>query len=106
MLNNPTAADKLRLLKKEDTDHRKAGRTSITPVGVLNKLTREEIPDLLAYVISRGDEADEAKPLHLCLGFRFQAFEFLLRCLASTFSHQPSEESKDDSHRRILRVND
>ena len=62
VLDNPTAPDKLRVLQKDDIDERDPSKISIMPQGVLNKLTREEILDLLAYVVSRGD--DKAKLYH------------------------------------------
>ena len=55
VLDNPTAPDKLRVLKKADIDEQEPSKVSIMPRGVLNKLTREEIFDLLAYVVSKGD---------------------------------------------------
>ena len=55
VVDNPTAPDKVRVLKKSDIDEREAGNVSIMPKGVLNKLTREEILDLLAFVVSKGD---------------------------------------------------
>lgn len=56
VLDNPTAPEKLRVLDKDDIDERDPSKISIMPQGVLNKLTREEILDLLAYVISKGDQ--------------------------------------------------
>ena len=59
VLDNPTAPDKLRVLKKADIDEQEPSKVSIMPKGVLNKLTREEIFDLLAYVVSKGDKKSE-----------------------------------------------
>lgn len=59
VLDNPTAPDKLRVLQKDDVEERDPSNVSIMPQGVLNKLTREEILDLLAYVVSRGDQKAE-----------------------------------------------
>ena len=59
VLDNPTAPDKLRTLAKADIEEREASNVSIMPKGVLNKLTREEILDLLAYVVSKGDKKSE-----------------------------------------------
>ncbi|MEZ6129958.1 MAG: PA14 domain-containing protein [Planctomycetaceae bacterium] len=55
VLDNPTAPDKLRILNKDDIDEQEPSTVSIMPQGVLNKLTQEEILDLLAYVVSKGD---------------------------------------------------
>ena len=59
VLDNPTAPDKLRIIAKSDIEERDASNVSIMPQGVLNKLTREEIFDLLAYVVSKGDKKSE-----------------------------------------------
>lgn len=59
VLDNPTAPGKLRIIAKADIEERDASNVSIMPQGVLNKLTREEIFDLLAFVISKGDKKSE-----------------------------------------------
>lgn len=59
VVDNPTAPDKIRTIAKSDIDEREASKISIMPQGVLNKLTREEILDLLAYVVSNGDKKSE-----------------------------------------------
>ncbi|MEZ6031616.1 MAG: hypothetical protein R3C17_00810 [Planctomycetaceae bacterium] len=41
---------------KSNIDERTPSEVSIMPKGVLNKLTKEEILDLLAYVIGGGDK--------------------------------------------------
>jgi hypothetical protein len=43
------------VVKKGDIEERSASDVSIMPKGVLNKLTREEILDLLAWVVAGGD---------------------------------------------------
>ena len=43
------------VLKKSEIDERTKSPTSIMPKGLLDKLTREEILDLVAYVAARGD---------------------------------------------------
>jgi len=43
------------VLKVSDIASRKKLSTSIMPKGLLDKMTREEILDLLAYIIARGD---------------------------------------------------
>lgn len=55
VIDNPTSPDRVRTLNKADIDEREVSNISIMPKGVLNKLTREEILDLLAYVVSKGD---------------------------------------------------
>ncbi len=59
VLDNPTAPDKLRVLNKDDIDEQEPSKVSIMPQGVLNKLTQEEILDLLAYVVSKGDKTSK-----------------------------------------------
>jgi putative heme-binding domain-containing protein len=59
VLDNPTAPDKLRVLNKDDIDEQEPSKVSIMPQGVLNKLTQEEILDLLAYVVSKGDKKNK-----------------------------------------------
>jgi hypothetical protein len=43
------------LLERADIDERAKSVTSIMPKGVLDKLTKEEILDLIAYIVARGD---------------------------------------------------
>lgn len=64
VLDNPTAPDKLRVLNKEDIDDQTPSQVSIMPQGVLNKLTQEEILDLLAYVVSKGDKKSKLFAAH------------------------------------------
>ena len=59
VVDNPTAPEKIRTIAKSDIDEREASKISIMPQGVLNKLTREEILDLLAFVVSKGDRKSE-----------------------------------------------
>ncbi len=56
ILTNPLAKTAPETLKKSDIESRIKSTTSIMPKGLLDKLTREEIVDLLAYVIARGDQ--------------------------------------------------
>ena len=44
-----------RCSSKSEIDERTKSPTSIMPKGLLDKLTREEILDLIAYVAARGD---------------------------------------------------
>jgi len=43
------------VLKKSEIVAREKSPSSIMPKGLLDKLTRDEILDLIAYVASRGD---------------------------------------------------
>ena len=55
VLDNPAAPDKLVVVQKSEIDERTQSDVSIMPKGVLNKLTREEVLDLLAWVLAGGD---------------------------------------------------
>jgi putative heme-binding domain-containing protein len=55
VIENPLASTKPVVLKKEDIASRKKAPTSMMPKGQLDKLTRDEILDLLAYVWGRAD---------------------------------------------------
>ncbi|MBL8817791.1 MAG: c-type cytochrome [Planctomyces sp.] len=55
VIDNPAAPEKTVTISKADVEERQVSDVSIMPKGVLNKLTREEIFDLLAYVIAGGD---------------------------------------------------
>ncbi len=55
VLENPLAKTPPVEIKKSDIDEKQKSPTSIMPKGLLDKLTREEILDLVAYVIARGD---------------------------------------------------
>jgi putative heme-binding domain-containing protein len=46
-------------LKPDDIDERTKSKVSIMPIGLLNRLTREEILDLVAYLVARGNEKSE-----------------------------------------------
>ncbi|MEC9002274.1 MAG: PVC-type heme-binding CxxCH protein [Planctomycetota bacterium] len=52
---NPLAKAAPTVLKKSEIDARKKSPVSTMPKGLANKLSREEILDLLAYVYARGD---------------------------------------------------
>ncbi|MCA9034914.1 MAG: c-type cytochrome [Planctomycetaceae bacterium] len=55
VVDNPTTPDKPVVIRKSDIDERNVSDVSIMPRGVLNKLTREEILDLLAFVVAKGE---------------------------------------------------
>lgn len=53
---NPLAKSEPLVINKEDIEEQVKSAKSLMPEGLLNKLTREEILDLLAYVYARGDK--------------------------------------------------
>jgi putative heme-binding domain-containing protein len=55
LIENPLAKAEPLVLKKSDITERKKLPTSIMPKGLLDKLTRDEILDLVAYVVAGGD---------------------------------------------------
>ncbi len=56
ILENPLAKTAAVTIEKSNIETRTKSPTSIMPKGLLDKLTRDEILDLLAYVIARGDQ--------------------------------------------------
>jgi putative heme-binding domain-containing protein len=54
VIENPLAKSKPVVIKKSDIDKRTKSPTSIMPKGLLDRLTREEILDLVAYVVAGG----------------------------------------------------
>lgn len=56
IIENPLAKAEPIVIKKSQIAERSKSRNSAMPKGLLDKLTREEILDLLAYVVARGDE--------------------------------------------------
>jgi putative heme-binding domain-containing protein len=55
IVENPLASAEPRVLKKTEIAGRKASPTSLMPKGLLDKLTREEILDLLSFVAAGGN---------------------------------------------------
>jgi putative heme-binding domain-containing protein len=55
VIENPLVKAEAIEIKKSDVDEKKRLPTSLMPKGLLDKLTREEILDLLAYIWSKGD---------------------------------------------------
>jgi putative heme-binding domain-containing protein len=55
VVENPLARAEPVTIRKTDIDERSRSSTSIMPKGLLDKLTREEILDLVAYLAARGD---------------------------------------------------
>ncbi len=58
VIENPLVSSVPVILRKSEIATRAKSPSSIMPKGLLDKLTREEILDLLAYVIARGDAKD------------------------------------------------
>ncbi len=56
VLSDPLAKGEPAVLLKSDIEERLISTTSVMPKGLLNKLTREEILDLLAYLYAKGDK--------------------------------------------------
>ncbi|MEJ7591707.1 MAG: PA14 domain-containing protein [Planctomycetaceae bacterium] len=56
LIDNPATPEKITVIPKTDIESRTLSEVSIMPKGVLNKLTREEIFDLLAFVLGGGDK--------------------------------------------------
>jgi putative heme-binding domain-containing protein len=56
IIEDPLAKTKPVILKTSDIASREKSPTSQMPKGLLDKLTREEILDLIAYIASRGDQ--------------------------------------------------
>lgn len=56
VLADPLAKGDPAILLKEEIETRTKSPVSIMPLGLLNKLTREEILDLVAYVYAKGDK--------------------------------------------------
>jgi putative heme-binding domain-containing protein len=55
VIENPLAKVDPTVLKRSDIESRQKSPTSIMPKGLLDRLTREEILDLVAYVAAGGD---------------------------------------------------
>ena len=64
VIDNPSAPDKVTAIAKAEIEERTLSEVSIMPRGVLNKLTREEIFDLLAYVLGGGDKENPMFKAH------------------------------------------
>ncbi|MFO0816439.1 MAG: PVC-type heme-binding CxxCH protein [Pirellulales bacterium] len=56
VLVDPLAKGEPAVLAKSEIEERRKSTASIMPQGLLNKLTREEILDLVAYVLAGGDK--------------------------------------------------
>jgi putative heme-binding domain-containing protein len=56
VIENPLLKAEPIIIKEGDIDQKTKSATSIMPKGALDKLTKEEILDLIAYIIAKGDE--------------------------------------------------
>ena len=59
VIENPLAKADPKILKRGDIVERKRQKISIMPKGLLDKLSRDEILDLVAYITSRGNKNHE-----------------------------------------------
>jgi hypothetical protein len=57
---DPLAKGEPTILEKDEIVGQKVSAVSTMPQGLLNKLTKEEILDLLAYVMAKGDKKHPA----------------------------------------------
>lgn len=55
LIENPLASKEPKSIAVADIDSRKESASSIMPKGLLDKLTKEEILDLIAYIMAKGD---------------------------------------------------
>ena len=55
IVENPLASTEPKVLKKSEITGRKQSPSSLMPKGLLDKLTREEILDLISYIAAAGD---------------------------------------------------
>ena len=56
LIENPLAKNEPIVIRKSEIDLRTKSPNSIMPQGLLDKLTRDEILDLVAYVVAGGKE--------------------------------------------------
>jgi putative heme-binding domain-containing protein len=57
VIENPLAKAAPIEIKKDEIVNQKKSQSSLMPKGLLDKLTREEILDLVAYVVAKGDKS-------------------------------------------------
>ena len=55
IVKNPLTGTEPKVLEKPEISGRKQSPASIMPKGLLDKLTREEILDLISYIAAAGD---------------------------------------------------
>jgi len=56
IVENPLASTAATILKKDQVESRKKSPTSLMPKGMLDKLSRDEVLDLVAYIVAKGDK--------------------------------------------------
>lgn len=56
VIENPLASAKPTTLKKSEIESRKKSAVSLMPKGLLDRLSKEEVLDLIAYLASRGEQ--------------------------------------------------
>jgi putative heme-binding domain-containing protein len=61
---DPVAKGKPSVIKKSQIEERVKSKVSLMPQGLINKLSREEILDLVAYVFARGDKKHKLFEAH------------------------------------------
>jgi putative heme-binding domain-containing protein len=59
VLTDAYKPSKLTVIKKADVDGRRKAKSSIMPGELLNTLNKDEVLDLIAYMMSRGNKADK-----------------------------------------------
>jgi putative heme-binding domain-containing protein len=59
LVENPLVKAEPIIIKVGDIDNRKKSLVSVMPKGLLDKLTKDEILDLVAYVYSKGNKAHD-----------------------------------------------
>jgi putative heme-binding domain-containing protein len=64
VLVDPLAKGEPAVIEKEEIEQRTISKVSIMPQGLLDKLTREEVLDLFAYLYARGDRKHEIYSEH------------------------------------------
>ena len=55
-VDNPLVGGDSKVLRIAKIEDRTVSKISIMPTGLLDQLTREEVLDLIAYVVSKGDK--------------------------------------------------
>jgi len=58
-IDNPLMGTDTKVMRVANIDDRTVSKTSIMPTGLLDQLTREEVLDLVAYVLAKGQEKDK-----------------------------------------------
>ncbi len=59
MIENPLAKAQPLVVPKTSIESRQKSAKSMMPEGLVSKLTREELLDLIAYVYAKGDKQHE-----------------------------------------------